>query len=357
MARVRYTDIDVLAAARERVRRVFDEVENVWVSVSGGKDSTVLRHLALQEAERRGRRITLFFLDQEAELQSTIDLVREWMRSPATDPAWYQVPIRMTNATSHREYFLHAWGPGERWIREKDPIAIHEAPGAPDRFYPFFEWVEGRVERPTAFLVGLRSRESFDRFRAVTKQAGRRDWAWTTKTASPLAFRAYPLYDWTDGDVWKYIADHGLTYNRYYDRMYAKYGDSPARMRVSYLMHEKSFRGLVDLQEFEPETYERLVSRLGGVHYAALYAEEDLLMAVRELPAGFGSWRAYRDYLLATTPIDRIDRFRKRFAGQPEAEEVFRQQCRQILANDWEGSLPVHKPKLLRQRELWWNRL
>lgn len=357
MATVRYVDVDVLEAARRRIAAVFDAVADVWVSVSSGKDSTVLRHLALEEAERRGRRVTLFFVDQEAELASSIELIREWMSDPAVRPAWYQVPLRMTNATSHREYFLHAWGPCEPWIRPKDPIAIHEAPGAPDRFYPFFEWIESQASRPTAFLVGLRSRESFDRFRAVTKQPGHRGWTWTTKTTNPLAFRAYPLYDWTDGDVWKYIADCGLTYNRYYDRMFAKYGAQPRRMRVSNLIHEKSFRALLDLQEFEPETYERLVARLGGVHYAALYADEDLLLAAQKLPDGFASWREYRDYLLATTPIDQVERFRRRFEGQPDSEAVHRQQCRQILLNDWEGNLPVQKPTLLKHRELWWSRL
>ena len=351
---VEYKADEVLTAARKRVAEVFDHFERVVVSVSGGKDSTVIRHLCMEEAARRGRRVTLFFLDQEAEYQSTIDLMTEWMSDPAVDREWYQVPIRMTNATSHRSYFLYAWGPGEEWIRPKSPLAIHElAEAYPQRFYDFFPWAEQRAEVPTAFVVGFRSKESFNRFRAVTKQAGCHGWSWSTKTPNPTAFRVYPIYDWTFGDVWKYILDHGLRYNVHYDRMFAKHGVNMSRMRVSNLIHERSFRCLADLQEFEPETYDRMVRRLGGVHCAALYAREGYILEARELPAGFPTWCAYRDYLLDTTPIDQLERFRKRFARQVEDdEEVCRQQVKQILINDWEGSVPVASPQGTRRAKL-----
>lgn len=49
--------MNVLDAARARMAMVFDRFERVEVSVSGGKDSTVLLHLAQQEGLRRGRRM------------------------------------------------------------------------------------------------------------------------------------------------------------------------------------------------------------------------------------------------------------------------------------------------------------
>ena len=170
---VEYKTTDVLTAARDRISLVFDRFANVTVSVSSGKDSTVLYHLALAEAERRGRRIKVFFLDQEAEWQSSIDLIAEMMRHPLVDSEWYQVPILMTNATSHREYFLDAWHDGKDWLRAKHPLAIHSLDKTyPPRFYDFFAWHEKQASEPTVFLVGLRSKESMNRFRAVTKSAG-----------------------------------------------------------------------------------------------------------------------------------------------------------------------------------------
>ena len=206
---VEYKADDVLTAAQKRTARVFDEFSRVVASVSSGKDSTVLYHLALTEAEKRDRRVEVFFLDQEAEYESTVELIGSMMRHPLVDPRWVQAPLYMTNATSHKSYFLHAWGPGENWMRQKDPIAIHEFPGHPDRFYQFFPWFESQAQEPTAWLIGLRSKESFNRFRAVTTRAGYRGWSWSTKTKSPLSFRFYPIYDWTFGDVWKYIVDAG----------------------------------------------------------------------------------------------------------------------------------------------------
>ena len=48
---------NVLEAVRERISYIFDEFERIIVSISGGKDSTVLAHLALVEAHKRGRKI------------------------------------------------------------------------------------------------------------------------------------------------------------------------------------------------------------------------------------------------------------------------------------------------------------
>lgn len=354
---VEYKDDDVLTAARKRIAAIYDDFERVVVSVSSGKDSTVLYHLALDEAGRRGRRLPLFFLDQEAEYQSSVDLMATMMRDERVEPLWFQVPLRMTNATSHRELFLYAWGPGETWMRDKDPVAIHGAPGAPDRFYDFFSWQEAAATVDTAWLVGLRSKESLNRFRAATSHAGHRDWTWTTKTASTRSVRAYPLYDWTSGDIWKFIANRGVAYNRHYDRMFARYGPNLSRMRVSNLIHEKSFRCLVDLHEFEPATYERLLARLGGVHAAALYGREDQVYDARALPRRFDSWRAYRDYLLATTPTVYAARFRDRFERQPHDEEIHRAQVKQILINDGENSVPVPTSRRTKLRALWWDRL
>jgi predicted phosphoadenosine phosphosulfate sulfurtransferase len=356
-APVRYLADDVLTAARKRIALVFDRFERVVVSVSSGKDSTVLLHLATQEAARRGRKVVAFFLDQEAEWAASEAWIADVMTRPDVEPAWFQVPLRMTNATSHTDYFLDAWAPGAETIHPRHPLAIAEAPGAPTRFYDFFEWYERQQSGPTAFLVGLRSKESLTRFRAVTKNPGMPDVPWSTKTALPTSFRFYPLYDWTFGDVWKHIADERLSYNRLYDWMFAKYGANASTMRVSNLVHERSFRALADVQEFEPETYDRLVKRLGGVHCAALYAREDYVLNAGALPAAFATWRAFRDHILATTPTDRVARFIKRFGKQGHDEVTCQQHVKQLLINDWENNVPIRRGLRGRTREVWWGRL
>lgn len=349
--------LNVLEAARQRIALVFDRYPRIVVSVSGGKDSTVMWHLAMAEAQRRGRQAEVFFLDQEAEYQGTIDQMEIMVRHPAAISRWMQVPIRMTNATSHRTIWLHAWGPGEAWVRPKSEMSIHELPEAPDRFYDFFPWFEAQAPGPTAYLVGLRSRESLNRWRAVCKNPGVPGIEWSTKTKRPDVVRFYPLFDWNVGDVWKYLLDEQVPYNRVYDQMIALRGANMRTTRVSCLVHEQSFRALALLQELEPDTYEALLRRLDGVHSAALYSEDVGVYGVRDLPDAYSTWRVYRDELVATTPLPNMDRFVARFARQPDDEATCREQVRQLLTNDWEDNVPIRRPKAEHLRARWWDRL
>jgi len=357
-----YYSYSVLEAAQKRISKVFDEFDNIFVSVSSGKDSSTMHHLVLQEAEKRDRTVNLFFLDQEAEYRGTVEIMRVMMSHPRVVPYWFQIPIRMTNATSYDEPFLYAWGEGESWIREKEPIAIKEINADyPRRFYDFFEWFEMQQTEKTAFFVGLRSKESMNRFRAVTKNPGYENISWSTKTKNQLCFRFYPIYDWTFGDIWKYIADNNVPYNPVYDRMYCLKGKRLNDIRISNLIHEKSFSCLTELQEIEPDTYEKLCARLKGVHAAAMYARERMIYNAEELPKAFRTWKQYRDYLLESAPMDEKhrERMRKRFAKQPDVDSVHRQQARQVLLCDYENSIPVNTKAINKDafRAKWWDLL
>lgn len=355
----------VLEAARARIVNVFDRFEHVHASVSGGKDSLVLFFLALAEARRRGRPLHVFFLDQEAEYAATIDVIRWMMSQPGVVPLWYQVPLYLTNATSYLVDQLYAWGPGEPWMREKEPGAIGAIEGKyPQRFYPFFEWWEREQPAGSAFLVGLRAEEGVTRFRAVTKHPGLPDLPWSSKTKRAGSVKLYPLYDWGMGDVWKLIRDEALPYNRVYDALYALGHGVYNTMRVSNLIHEIAFRSLAELALIEPGTYARLERRLPGVHAAAQHARSAFLYDARELPAAFPTWRAFRDHLLETMPIDETKkaRHRRRFAGQNETEAVFQAQCKRLLIGDHEGNVPIttrgaSKKRPVEDRFARWRRL
>lgn len=336
-----YLQTDVLAAARQRIAWTFDYFQVVVVSVSGGKDSTVLANLAHDEAQRRQRPLHLFFLDQEAEYEATITHMRELMALPQAVPHWLQVPVRMTNATSYEAEWLRAWEPGEDWMRPREPGSIHEAPGAPDRFYALIDWFEAQWDAGTCFLVGLRAEESLNRYGATTRHPAIPGVNWSSASKSAVT-KLYPIYDWTFEDVWTYLGTERKSYNRVYDWMYSK-GRPIRELRVSNLIHERAFVALADLQEFEPATYEALLRRLPGVQVAARYARESSVYQTRTRPEAFTSWLAYRDFLLGTLPNDRRQQFAERFAGQKQTETVYRQQCRQLLINDWENNLPVRQ--------------
>ena len=172
MPRQHFTGETVLEAARRRVAFVLDTFgERVIVSVSGGKDSTVLSHLALVEAHRRGLRIGIHLLDEEVMYQSSVDQVDYLMSlfPENTRQLWLQVPFRLTNATSLTEGQLDAWEPGAHkvWMRTKRADAIQHPPWTPgqvtvrdkNKGFGFYDVIDtfARCYPCHAFLVGSQS--------------------------------------------------------------------------------------------------------------------------------------------------------------------------------------------------------
>lgn len=348
----------VVEATRERISRVFNDFENIIIPISGGKDSTVLVHFALKEANKRGRKVGLFFLDEEVVYDSTIKQI-EYIMSlypENTVQLWLQIEFNLTNATSLTEPYLRCWEAGKHklWMRSKRAGAIHFPPWDretetirnKDIGLDFYSVLDNyrNSRKDTAFLIGLRATESPNRWRAVSKNPGYDDVFWSTAQKNGN-YSMYPLYDWNFHDIWKYIYDEQLQYSKIYDYMYAK-GMGIQEIRVSSLIHEKSFKALVELPEFEPKTYDRLLKRVKGISIGNLYGKEGKMLRVSELPKNFVSWQDYRDFLLATYP-DEIKKkiFVNRFEKQLNNRYVAKQQCRQLVLNDYENNLPVdNKP-------------
>jgi len=130
-------------------------------------------------------------------------------------------------------------------------------------------------------------------------------------------------------------------------------GSSINSLRVSNLIHEKAFQSLTDLQEFEPETYEKIIARLEGTATAARYGKEKKVFRAIQLPTAYASWLEYRDFLLTTIPNDLKKRFSKRFANHDIDEDIQRQQVRQILLNDWENNIAIVKKDKVDSSDKW----
>ena len=336
---------NVLDAVIKRISFLFDNYDNIQLAFSGGKDSTVLFHLVNAEAKKRKRKFILYFQDQEAEYQGTIDFVEWAMLQPNVIPQWYQVPIFMTNAASHEQLFLWAWGEGEEWVREKHPLAIQKIENQyPKRFYKFNLWVaqQNRKNFKGSFvsIIGLRAEESPDRRFVMFGEDS--DLFWLRRKTEPN--KAYPIIDWSYTDVWKYLVENNLPYNKVYDKMYML-GGNLRYFRVSNLVHEKAFRCLTDLQELEPETYDKLERRLKGVHTAAMYGKENLMYSIKELPNQFKSWKEYKDFLLSSIHPDlkRIFEYQWLRLQNIDDEDCFKYMVKRILLCDWEGNITNKK--------------
>ena len=331
---------DVLTAVRKRISLLFDMYDNISLSFSGGKDSTALFHLVNTEAIKRNRKFILYFQDQEAEYQGTIDLVEWAMSQPNVIPMWYQVPIFMTNAASQQQLFLWAWGEGEKWVREKHPLAIHKIDKKyPKRFHKFNLWVGQnlkKLEGSCVSIVGLRAEESPDRRFVMFGEDS--ELFWLRRKNEP--HKAYPIIDWKYTDVWKYLIENNLKYNKIYDKMYMLGGDLRT-FRVSNLVHEKAFRCLTDLQELEPETYDKLEERLQGVHTAAIYGKENLIYSIKELPENFKTWKEYKDFLLSSIHPELKRMFEYQWSRFGDTDDIGanKYMVKRILLCDWEGNI------------------
>ena len=302
-----YLKETVYEAALRRIRWLFDEFENVNVSFSGGKDSTVTLHLALQVAEEKGRLpLPVMFVDQEAEWDLVIEYMRRIMSDPRVQPYWYQIPFRLFNATSQQSEWMNCWEPGAEWMREKEPGSIHDNTFGPkcDRFHEVFtQHLTHVFDGPVVNLSGIRTNESMSRYTSITKHVTYKGETWgkIQEKKRPIV-NMYPLYDWTDSDIWKAIHENGWRYCKIYDLMY-QYGIPLRDMRVSSVTHENAIRHLIYLQEFEGDMWNRLTKRLSGVN-TVKHLKNSMMRCPRELPKMFESWGEYRDYLLEKLVVD-----------------------------------------------------
>ena len=350
MATRLYKTTDVFEEGLNRMRWLFEEFNNnVCVNFSGGKDSTVVLNLALIVArERNALPLKVFFLDQEAEWQATIDEIKAVMYDPEVEPYWFQVPFKMENSASTEGKWQKIWGKGEEWIRPQDPISIkdigYDTSGLEfyDLFSHFLDW---KFPKQKACLVGgVRAEENPNRALGLTRMATYKWITWGKKTEmaknAKIHFTFYPIYDWTYADVWKAIADNNWRYCKIYDKQY-QYGYNIQNMRVSSLHHSTSLSSLYSLQELEPETYEAIVHRMSGVDTVGKLGKEDHY--VKELPFMFTDWVEYRDYLLENL-IKREDereifrhafeKFDNKYSKYIDMERIAQLEITCIISND-----------------------
>lgn len=366
----KYLDTNVLEESIKRIKYIFDSFERIYLSFSGGKDSSVMFHLTMDECKKRNKKIAVLLVDLECQYKYTIQHVFEMfeMYSEYIELYWCCLPLSLSNAVSQYEPKWMCWQPGKDWIRElpKNCISDH---GYFPWFYPGMEFEEfvpafGKwygQEKTTACLVGIRSDESLHRYSTITREKNCfRNQKWTTHVVD-LVYNCYPIYDWKTKDIWVYNAKYKVKYNKLYDIMHQA-GLSIHQQRICQPFGNDQRKGLWLYHIIEPETWGKLISRVNGANFGATYVCEtgNVMGNIKiKLPPGH-TWKSFARMLLDSMPEKTREHYENKImiflewwakekidyrheipdsaSTDDEAKKkipTWRRICKTLLKNDW----------------------
>ena len=357
-----YNNKDVYTAAKERIEYIFDEFEHICISFSGGKDSGTVLNMCIDEARKRKRKIGVLFIDLEAFYKKTIEFVERMLENnkDVLEPYWICLPMESPNSLSYLEP-TWIW-----WDKEKEPIWVRPMPkkeyvineeNNPLDFYkknmPFEEFIKhfgnwyGKGEK-TATLVGIRTDESLNRFRAIAgTKSMYKDKNYSTKVNENV-YNFYPIYDWSVEDIWTYNGKFQKDYNKLYDLFY-KAGVSIHKMRVDEPFGNEAKAGLSMFRVIEPDTWAKVVNRVSGANFGNIYSGNKIMTAHYKLPKNH-TWKSFTFFLLDTLPPEISEHYKIKFSkfikywvekGCPVTEEhikIMEETCPDAIINTHEFS-------------------
>lgn len=311
--------MNVFEAANERLKVVFDKFDYVYVSFSGGKDSGVLLNLAINYIRRNKlkNRLGVFHIDYEAQYQMTTDYVDAELEKNKDILDVYRIclPLAAKCATSMHESYWIPWDADKKdlWVRPLPKNGVSEA-NCPFPWFTkgmwdyalqekFADWLKLQKQGSICCLVGIRTDESLNRWRAIHSDKNQNKFEnheWTLELA-PGIYNAYPIYDFKVDDIWIANAREGWDYNKLYDLFY-KAGLTPAQMRVASPFHDSGIENLKLYKVIDPKNWGKMVGRTNGVNFAGLYGGTTAMgWRSIKLPPGH-TWKSYMEFLLTTLP-------------------------------------------------------
>lgn len=310
---------NVYELTQERLRIIFKEFDNVCVSFSGGKDSGLLLNLCMDYVRRNhlDRKISVFHLDYEVQYQVTIDYVDRLLEANKDILDVYRVcvPFKVSTCTSMYQRYWRPWDESMKdlWVRPKPEGCYNRED------FPFFEenmwdynfqmhfahWLHERKKAiRSCFLIGIRTQESFSRWRSIhlaRKFQMYHTYRWTSKIGND-EYNAYPIFDWKTTDIWVANGKFHFDYNRLYD-LYYKAGVNIERQRVASPFLCEAQESLKLYRVIDPNMWGKMVCRVNGVEFAGIYGNTRAMgMGHRlKLPEGY-TWKEYMCFLLSTLP-------------------------------------------------------
>lgn len=321
-------DKNVYEASVERLEFIFNNFNKIYLSFSGGKDSGVMLNLTLDYMRANGitKKIGVMILDNEANYTHSLTFMHSIIQKnlDLLDVYWCCLPITLPCTISAYATEWQCWGTEDeqRWIRpmptedyivniDNCPFDFFEENMPYDEFWDKFgDWYAQGEE--CACMIGIRSDESLNRFRAIMNQRKQTKLGenWTKKNTK-YVYNVYPIYDWKTDDIWIANAKFDWEYNSLYD-IFWKAGLSVAQMRVASPFMSESKSSLNLYRVIDAGVWSRLCARVSGANFIATYGKQ-LSYKSFTLPEGH-TWKSFTKFLLDTLPKEVSENFRMRFA-------------------------------------------
>lgn len=321
------TGVNVYDAVQKRIAFIFEHFPRIYLSFSGGKDSGVMLNLFIDymRSHKITKKIGVMILDNEANYEHSLTFMHSILDSnrDLLDIYWCCLPITLPCTVSAYAVEWQCWGERDkaRWIRpmpkqdyivsvKNCPFDFFREDMNYDEFWDKFGDWYAQGER-TACLIGIRTVESLNRFRAImnTRKKILFGQMWTKKNTD-YVYNCYPLYDWRTEDIWTANAKFEWEYNGLYD-IFHKAGVPVHKMRVASPFMSESKSSLGMYRVIDPHTWAKLCARVQGANFIATYGKQ-LGYRSFKLPPGH-TWKSFVKFLLATLPKEVADNFKLRF--------------------------------------------
>lgn len=271
------SDIDVVKAAEIRIENVFKNGVPVYLSFSGGKDSLCIAQVVANLIQR-GRidpsLLTVQFIDEEAIFPCIEKTVMAWRKKFIMLGAkfdWFCLEVKHFNCfneLSNDETFI-CWDSTKRgvWIRNPPPFSITDHPLLHNRKDAYQDFLP-RLCIDGITITGVRTAESIQRLQniALMMKTGKH---FTNKN------QIFPIYDWTNNDVWLYLLNQKVDIPDIYLYLWQS-GSPKSQLRVSQFFSIDTAKSLVRMNEYYPNLMERIIKREPNAYIASLYWDSEM---------------------------------------------------------------------------------
>lgn len=320
---------NVYELAQSRLRIVFQEFDNIYVSFSGGKDSGILLNLCIEYIRQNNlkTKIGVFHLDYEIQYSMTLDYIERTFRDNPDIIEIYRicVPFRVTTCTSMYQSYWRPWDEDkkETWVRPlpEDAMTLHDFPFYNSRMWDydfqveFSRWLHRKKNAGrTCCLVGIRTQESYNRWRTIYRGAKKqyKDYEWSTRIDENV-YNLYPIFDWKTTDIWVANGKFHWDYNRLYD-LYYQAGISLDRQRVASPFINEAIESLSLYKVIDPQMWGKMIGRVNGVNFTGIYGKTQAMGRQDiALPEGY-TWQSFMEFLLSTLPERTRNGYQKKLA-------------------------------------------